>query len=111
MLIGDPDFVGREQARRPIELGEAIPDRDKWCAPLQNHWHRTRPKSPRSRSFETGRPAPKGGFKRSTAKSSKSSSPQDQPFVPNKHWSHRISNTNRASLPLPRIRRTFVSVE
>ena|SRR5437763_1124714 len=35
----------------------------------------------------------------------RSSSPRDQPFVPNKHSSHRIQTQNQASLPLPRIRR------
>ena len=53
-------------------------------------------------AFETGLPEPKGGFKRSTAKSSKSSSPRDQPLVPNKRWSHRIQMRNQVSLPLPK---------
>jgi hypothetical protein len=52
--------------------------------------------------FESGRPEPKGGFKRSTAKSSKSSSPRDQPLVPNKRWSHRIQTRNQVSLLLPK---------
>jgi hypothetical protein len=53
-------------------------------------------------AFETGLPEPKGGFKRFTAKSSKSSSPRDQPLVPDKRWSHRIQTQNQVSLPLPK---------
>jgi hypothetical protein len=44
-------------------------------------------------------------------KSSKSSSPRDQPSIPNKYWSRRIQTQNQASLPLPRIgRRTRLCV-
>jgi hypothetical protein len=57
------------------------------------------PSFPRRAPSRPGRPEPKGGFKQSTAKSSKSSSPRNQPSVPNKRWSRQIQTRSRANLP------------